>query len=151
MIKYHYSKKNMTETSKQYSVGMVFGVFDGLHQGHHHFLSEAQKNCTTLVIVVAHPKIVEALKQHSPLHSLETRVQTIQNAFPQATVISGDTNIGTWSALKKYHPDIVFLGYDQERLGQELEKIGMHSTVITAHSPEKYKSSLLNRKTTIDS
>lgn len=128
---------------------MVFGVFDGLHQGHHYFLREAQEKCDTLIIVVAHQKIVKALKQHSPLHSLETRVQTIQKAFHQATVTSGDTNIGTWSALKKHHPDIVFLGYDQERLGQELEKIGVRSMFITAHSPEIYKSSLLNRRTTI--
>lgn len=125
---------------------MVFGVFDGLHPGHHHFLEEAGKYCTTLVVVVAHPEIVGVLKQRAPLHSLEKRMDAIRAARPEYTVIAGDSALGTWSALKHYQPDIILLGYDQEQLAQELEKLGVRHTFVTAHHPEKYKSTLLNKK-----
>lgn len=134
------------KTAKQYPIGMVYGVFDGFHEGHRHLLHEAQKRCDSLVVVVAHPTIVSALKQHLPHYSLEERLSKIKENFSQATVVTGDTEIGTWSALKQYRPDIVFLGYDQIRLGQELEKIRIPHAFITAHHPEKFKSSLLNKK-----
>lgn len=125
---------------------MVYGVFDGFHLGHHHFLSEAQKRCEALIVVVAHPAIVNSLKQHLPVYSLEERLATVRVDQGQATVIAGDTEIGTWSALKHYRPDVVFLGYDQERLGQELTKIGVAHESISAHHPDRYKSSLLNKQ-----
>lgn len=125
---------------------MVFGVFDGFHQGHEHFLKEAAKHCEKLVVVVAHPDIVLALKQRVPLFSLSERMQAICDFDSNLEVTPGDTAIGTWSALKRYQPDLVFLGYDQEHLGNELEKIGIAHTFVSAHHPEKYKSSLLNSK-----
>lgn len=129
---------------------MVYGVFDGFHEGHSHFLEQARQHCDALIIVVAHPAIVNALKQHAPLYSLPERINAIRTRYEACTVIAGDTEIGTWSALGHYQPDIVLLGYDQVRLGQELEKLGVQYTFITAHHPEKFKSSLLNKKDQAD-
>lgn len=129
---------------EKYAIGMVFGVFDGLHQGHRHFLTQAAKQCEKLVVVVAHPTIVQTLKQREPHHALPERIASICAFNSHFEVVSGDTEIGTWSALKKYQPDSVLLGYDQERLGQELTKLGVASSFVTAHQPEIYKSSLLN-------
>ena len=125
---------------------MVFGVFDGLHEGHHHFLTEAQRHCTRLIVVVAHPNIVRSLKQRLPLFSLTKRIETLRALSTSYEVIVGDTGIGTWSALKHFQPDIVLLGYDQERLGQELAKLDVPHTFLSSHYPEKFKSSLLNNQ-----
>ncbi len=125
---------------------MVYGVFDGFHEGHRHFLEQAKEHCDTLIVVVAHPAIVSALKQHTPHYSLPERIDAIHTRYNDCTIIAGDTEIGTWSALKQYQPDIILLGYDQERLGQELERLGVRHTFISSHHPEKFKSSLLNKK-----
>ncbi len=129
----------------QHEVGMVFGVFDGFHQGHQHFLTQSAAYCQKLVVVVARPEIVLALKKRFPRHTLEERIDHIRTHNPTWEVIPGDEKIGTWSALKKYQPGIVLLGHDQETLGQELDKLHILHTVITAFHPDKYKSSLLHK------
>ncbi len=134
----------MTEATKQYVIGMAFGVFDGFHPGHQHFLSEALKHCRELIVVVARPEIVLTLKNRAPLLTLSERIKKIQSHYPTCTVIPGDSAIGTWSALKEYRPDIIFLGYDQKGLKKELTTIGFPHTTITAHHPNTYKSSLLH-------
>ncbi|MFZ3031710.1 MAG: adenylyltransferase/cytidyltransferase family protein [Candidatus Moraniibacteriota bacterium] len=131
---------------KKHPLGMVFGVFDGFHEGHRYFLREAKEYCEKLVVVVAHPNIVLTLKQRVPLRSLSERMQAVRDFDATLEVTSGDTAIGTWSALKRYQPSLVLLGYDQKHLGEELTKIGMVHQFIAAHHPEKYKSSLLNAK-----
>lgn len=135
------------KNSRKYPLGMIFGVFDGLHQGHRHFLLEAKKRCQNLIVVVAHPDIVALLKQRLPHHTLEERIHAIQSSFEgRFQVVPGDTKIGTWSAIKKFRPDIIFLGYDQEKLGEELEKLTLLHDFISPHYPEKFKSSLLHKK-----
>ncbi len=47
--------------------GVVFGVFDGLHEGHKKFLTDAAARCVELIVVVAHPKAVLTLKKKYPL------------------------------------------------------------------------------------
>ena len=46
--------------------GMVFGVFDGLHEGHKYLLTEAAKLCDELVVVVTLDEAVATLKGHLP-------------------------------------------------------------------------------------
>lgn len=135
--------KNMSTPVNQAKIGMVFGVFDGFHLGHQHFLTEATKRCEKLIVVVAVPEMVEKLKNRKPHHSYEERAQKIHAFNPKWEIVPSDTEIGTWSALKTFHPDIVFLGHDQVSIGEELEKIGVPFLFITAHHPHKYKSSLL--------
>jgi len=56
----------MARIKVSYNVGMVFGVFDGLHQGHKHFLQAAAKRCKQLIVVVTVPAVVSVLKKHKP-------------------------------------------------------------------------------------
>jgi cytidyltransferase-like protein len=131
---------------KKYPIGMVYGVFDGFHPGHQHFLTEALKHCDRLIVVVAHPEIVKLLKARTPYCSIEERLATIRAFDERLEITLGDEGIGHWTALRSYQPDIVFLGYDQERLGTELKKLHVRTRVITAHYPTKFKSSILNKK-----
>jgi cytidyltransferase-like protein len=123
---------------------MTYGVFDGFHEGHRHLLREAAFRCVRLIVVVAHPEMVAKLKGHTPQQSLEDRISAIGTFDSALTIVSGDTEPGTWSALKQYHPDVVFLGYDQHALKEASAEIGVRTIVIDSHSPDIYKSSLLN-------
>ncbi len=122
---------------------MVFGVFDGLHEGHRFFLQSAADQCEKLMVVVARDDASSALKGRTPKHALDKRVQAIQSLNQVWTVIPGDSTQGEWSALKQHQPDMVFLGHDQHAVAEELKKMGIPFSFIDAHEPDQYKSSLL--------
>lgn len=130
---------------------MIFGVFDGLHEGHRHFISQAAARCERLIIVVTSDEIVSELKGRAPKYPFEQRMETIRSAFPASKAISGDRNLGEWNVLREHSPEIIFLGYDQHVIADELEKLreAGEATVLPefefldSHEPHKFKSSLL--------
>lgn len=126
-------------------LGMVFGVFDGLHEGHQFFLNSASEQCETLIVVVAQDDTSFALKGRKPKHSFEERMRALRSLNSSWIVVAGDSIQGEWSALKTYTPDMVFLGHDQGAIADALEEIGIQFSFIEAHRPFEFKSSLLHR------
>ena len=128
---------------KNYSRGIVFGVFDNLHDGHKYFLKEASQKCDKLIVVVTPTKIVKLLKKHPPKYSFKERVEKIKEFNPNFFVISGDLTLGEWNILKQNSSDIVFLGYDQKEISKDLEKLNISYIFLEPYFPQKYKSSFL--------
>ncbi len=122
---------------------MAFGVFDGFHEGHKHFLNNAGAQCEQLVIVVTEDSMVRHMKKISPKYSYAERVQTIAAHNPTWTIVPSDTLMGTWQVIKDHEPDIVFLGHDQQAMAEALKVIHMPYEFLEAHEPGTYKSSLL--------
>lgn len=125
---------------------MVFGVFDGLHAGHRYFLTRASEKCADLIVVVTLPEITSLLKQRPTRHRYEERVRAIRSFNPDLNVVPGDETLGEWRILKKYAPEVVFLGYDQQAIAQELTKMDIPFIFLEAHHPEKHKSSIIRGK-----
>lgn len=123
---------------------MVFGVFDGLHEGHQFFLTEAKKRCGELVVVVAQDGAVERLKSKKPKRALAERVHAIQAFDPSLIVVSGDEREGEWKALRERVPDVIFLGYDQAALAAALDELGIEHEAIAPYEPERFKSGILD-------
>lgn len=123
---------------------MVFGVFDGLHQGHKNFLEQASQKCENLIVVVALSEVVHLLKGKLPKYSHEERAEQINSFYPRFKIIFGDSVPGQWNVITKYKPDIIFLGYDQQGIAQELIKIKVPFEMLLAYKPELYKSSINN-------
>lgn len=125
------------------TTALVFGVFDGLHEGHKNFLLQALKECDELIVVVTLPEIVQALKGRQPKYSYEERVTALQSFNTRLKIVPSDSLLGSWEVLKKHKPDIVFLGYDQQAIAEELKKQHIPFRFLEPHQPEKYKSSLM--------
>lgn len=136
----------MTQIKTPLTIGMVFGVFDGLHQGHRYFLDTASKQCQELIVVVALSEVVTMVKKHAPRFDFDRRVKSIQNFNPKFKVVPSDKTLGKWDVLKKYSPDMIFLGHDQVTLSRALDNIQMPYTFLDAHHPEKFKSSILHKE-----
>lgn len=66
---------------------MCFGTFDIFHPGHRHYLSESHKYAKKLIVVIARDHRVFAGKGKDPVHDEVTRLQTVEQHFPLATVI----------------------------------------------------------------
>ena len=127
-----------------YKTGMVFGVFDGLHDGHRYLLSQAHSRSEKLVVVVAHEDGVKVIKGDSPRFSFRERAVALRSFDPHLEIILGDPVIETWSAFKTYQPDMVFLGYDQHLLAEKLKEMSTPFVFLESHQPEKYKSSIIH-------
>lgn len=129
---------------------MVFGVFDGVHDGHKFFLKEARDSGDYLIAVISRDSIVHLLKGHAPKFSIAERIEKLKKIDWIDEVVMGDAELGVYSQVFKHKPDVIALGYDQTAMKENLEanyakfdwkpKIA----VLNPHEPDKYKSSLLH-------
>lgn len=91
---------------------LATGVFDILHPGHVHFLTEARKLGDELVVVVARDSVAQRMKR-LPFIPENIRVTMVASLKPVDRAILGvEGNI--YDILTVVKPDIVALGYDQE-------------------------------------
>ncbi len=129
---------------------MVFGTFDGLHEGHRAFFKEARSHGDYLIAVIAQNSIVERLKGKRPMLNEAARIEELQKEDGVDEVAIGDMELGTWEIVKKHRPDVIALGYDQDAMRRNLEshlqEFDWHPKLVImgAFEPSKYKSTLLN-------
>lgn len=127
---------------------LVFGTFDGVHDGHRSMLREAKALGSWLIAVIAPDHVVSELKGKPPRLTSAQRITLVKNEHIADEVVLGDTQTSSWKILKKYKPDIIALGYDQDTVRQSLldhfaegEK---SPTIITlsAHKPHTHHNRL---------
>lgn len=127
---------------------MIFGVFDGIHEGHRKFLAQARKLGDYLVVVVTQDHIAKHLKGEFPSFNLAERFLHLKKEDNVDEVIVGDGELRTWKILERYHPDVIALGYDQTFLKEELEAYFTNHAwhpfirVLGAYEPETNHSSI---------
>jgi len=128
---------------------MVFGVFDGLHDGHKKFFEEAKTHGDYLVAIVAQDHIVERLKGRRPVIDQTKRFADLGELDGVDEVEVGDSELGVYDIVLKHKPDVIALGYDQQSLKEDLEaNYGKFDwkpqmVVLSSFEPNKFKSSLL--------
>ncbi len=132
------------------NTGVVFGVFDGLHDGHRAMLEQARFRVDRLIAVVPNDAVVERLKGHPPSRSWNQRAEELRASGLVDEVVQGDDDEGEYHVLDTVKPDVILLGYDQKGLRKDLERHyalrTTHYALVTLdpHHPDRYKSSLLN-------
>ena len=101
---------------------VIFGVFDGIHDGHSSFIKDAKKQGNHLVAIVARDSMVLELKGKSPKYNEVDRINNLLESQDVDLVLLGDPTIGVYNILKEVKPDVVFLGYDQQALYDNLSE-----------------------------
>lgn len=103
---------------------VIFGTFDGIHEGHREFIRQAKKQGEKLVAIVARDNVVEKIKNKKPTNDELERLNMVFEIEDIDLAFLGDKDQGIYHVLKEINPDIVFLGYDQIDLHNDiLEKI----------------------------
>lgn len=135
---------------------MVFGTFDGLHQGHLNFFKQAKnfiKN-SFLIVSIARDKNVYKIKGSKPELNEKQRLNLIKKCLlVDRVVLSGLNN--HIPHIVKERPDIIALGYDQrnyiQNLKKDLQNKGLNVKIIRLKPYKKniYKNNLLKNKTKI--
>jgi FAD synthetase len=131
----------------------IFGVFDGVHDGHLSFIKEAKKQGNHLVAIVARDTVVEELKGKLPFKKEAERINELLKVPDVDLVLLGDVKIGTYNILKEINPNVVYLGYDQKDLYEDIDKAIKNGNLPKVkvvcgkpHKPEIFHSSILNNK-----
>ncbi len=111
---------------------MASGVFDILHTGHIHYLSEARKLGDELVVVVATDSTVRRRK-HEPITPENMRLELVQALKPVDRAVLGKEG-DMFRVLSEIRPDIIALGYDQmfdeKELRSQLDARGFNIKVV---------------------
>lgn len=99
---------------------MATGVFDLLHPGHLHYLTEARKLGDELVVVVARDVTVRKLKRE-PIVGEETRRKMVEALKPVDKAILGSTK-DMFDTVELVKPDVIALGFNQRWDESDIEK-----------------------------
>ncbi len=99
---------------------MASGVFDILHTGHVHYLTEAKRLGDELVVVVATDKTVRRNK-HEPITPEKMRLELVQALKPVDRAVLGHER-DMFKVVEEIKPDIIAIGYDQPYDEELLEK-----------------------------
>ncbi|MFA6018296.1 MAG: adenylyltransferase/cytidyltransferase family protein [Patescibacteria group bacterium] len=130
--------------------GLVFGTFDGLHEGHRAMFKQARDIVDQVVVALPSDEAVLSLKGKAPKYTWKDRSSALAESRLVDEIISGDEEIGAYKVIAQINPEVVFVGYDQTVLQKDLEEFFHHQThspeiiTLNAYYPERYKSSLLN-------
>ncbi len=135
---------------------LVFGTFDGLHEGHLDFFKQAKEHGDYLVVVIARDSTVIKNKNKSPKFAEQERLDGVKGCGLVDEALLGtenhDTHNSRYEIIKEIKPDVVCLGYDQaqfaQKLGQELKRMGLEKVqivILRPHKPEQFHSSIINK------
>ncbi len=131
---------------------MVFGTFDGVHEGHLNFFKQAKKlvKNSYLIVSVARDKNVLRIKNNSPLYPERKRAAFVKKSLIPDKVILGSFDNYLQHILKE-SPDIIALGYDQKAYVKELRKdlkskdLNIKIIRLKPYKKHIYKNSLLKK------
>jgi FAD synthetase len=131
---------------------VIFGVFDGIHEGHLYLIKEAKKQGNRLVAIVARDEIVKELKGRVPKKNEVERINALLLVADVDLVLLGDPELETYNTLKEVSPSVVFIGYDQKALFDSINKMMKKGSlpkmeVIQGepYKPEIFHSSIMNK------
>jgi len=145
-------RQNISAKQKKNAVvGMVFGVFDGLHAGHRFFLRTASRECNKLITVIARDASVQNLKHRKPLNTQRKRSYAVSQLLFVWRAVLGDRRQGTYAVIRRYTPNLICLGYDQKALLRDLKakmRAGSipytKTALLKSFHPRRYHTSFLH-------
>ena len=128
-------------------IGIIFGTFDIVHPGHLNLFAQARESDVYLITVIARDKTVFQVKGKYPKNEELDRLKNVKKHKVSDLVVLGSLR-DKYAVIKKYRPDIIFLGYDQsafiENLKSKLHEMNLTKAKIVRlkpHQPEIYKTS----------
>lgn len=130
---------------------LVFGIFDGLHEGHKDFFRQAKEKGDYLIVVVGRDSTIQKTKNKLPKFSEQERLAKVREAAYVDEAQLGNEGDNPYKVMEELNPRIICLGYDQthftEKLKEKIKEFGLKIEVkrLQPYKPEIYKSSIINK------
>jgi len=113
-------------SEKKQKVVLASGTFDLLHYGHVYYLTNAKNmggEDARLIVVVSRDKTVEKLKGRKPIIPEDQRRALVESLKVVDEAILGYEEADMLKVIDKVKPDIIALGYDEEKIEEKLRKL----------------------------
>lgn len=130
---------------------MVFGTFDGLHEGHLNFFEQAKKYGDFLIAVAGRDVNIKKIKGHFPKKRERERFTYLQKCkLVDKPVLGYEDDV--YKIIETLKPNVICLGYDQSSFSKNLKKelkkrkIKIEIFKMKPYKPEEMHSSILNKK-----
>ena len=129
---------------------MIFGTFDGIHEGHLNLFKQAKSKGDYLIAVVGRDATVKKVKNRWPGLGEKERAKNLRKYSDIDKVLLGGKG-DPFKIIKRIKPDIICLGYDQNSFTQDLKKeievrkIKVKIVRLRAYKPKIYHSSKLKK------
>ncbi len=131
---------------------MIFGTFDGVHEGHLNMFKQARKLSKNpfLIVSIARDQNVLKIKNKLPYNNEKQRANLVKKTKLADRVVLGSLK-NHLEHIVKESPDIIGLGYDQihytENLKKDLKSLGLIPKILRLKPYKEtiYKNSLLNK------
>ena len=129
---------------------MVFGTFDGIHEGHLDFFKQSREYGDYLIVAVARDKNVRKIKNRLPANDENERLSGLQKCSIVDKAVLGYED-DPYKIIKEVNPDVICVGYDQNSfnvgLEEKLKEMGLDVKIfiLKAYKPDKFKSSIINK------
>lgn len=131
---------------------MVFGTFDGLHEGHLNFFKQAKEHGDFLIAVAGRDVNIKKIKGRFPKKRDRERLSELQKCKLVDKAVLGYED-DSYKTIETLEPDVICLGYDQKsfslNLKKELKKRGLLAVEIyrmKPYKPDEMHSSIINKK-----
>jgi FAD synthetase len=109
---------------KHRNVVLASGAFDLLHYGHVHYLRNAKEaGGENAKLIVARDKTIEKLKGAKPVFPEEQRRALVESLKIVDEAVLGYEDLNMLRGIERVKPDVIALGYDEEKVEKELRKL----------------------------
>jgi FAD synthetase len=134
---------------------LASGVFDLIHPGHVAFLRKAKEAGglnAELLVVVARDSTVRKFKGKNPILPEEQRKALVESLKPVDRAVLGSEDFDIAGILEAYKPDIVAVGYDQDKIEVKVRKVVKEKKLpikivkIEKFGPDEFNSSTKIKK-----
>jgi len=99
---------------------VVFGIFDGVHEGHRDLFKQARQYGDELIVIVGRDEICHTLKNKTPKHSEKERCLLVSQEPLVDKTLLGDPTLSSYQVLEELKPDVICFGYDQDALEKDV-------------------------------
>ncbi|MDP6704457.1 MAG: adenylyltransferase/cytidyltransferase family protein [archaeon] len=128
---------------------MVFGTFDGVHEGHRDFFRQAAAHGDVIAVVARDATVVQ-LKNKKATYSEKERRTLVQKEKDVSYAVLGDEELSVYRVINDEHPDVICIGYDQKELERDLriwlkDKEEIEVIRLQAYLSDTFHSSLLKK------
>ena len=97
---------------KKYNLGITFGAFDPLHQGHINLFKNALKQCDKLIVCVSDNEYIEKHKGYKPTSTLAERMDFVNKTGLVIWVWKQSLKYTKQWSVNYFEPDVIFVGSD---------------------------------------
>lgn len=131
---------------------MLFGTFDGIHEGHLNFFQQARnlvENPYLIVSVARNCNVLKIKGKKTELNEKQRILLVQKTKLADKVILAGKNNY--LPHILKEKPDIIALGYDQKayvsELKEDLKKRKLHIKIkrMKAYYPKIYKNHLIQK------